>query len=270
MGRFIIFAAFWVWLTWHPVFAEREAADEANRIGVDSAEEGIPPGLEHVDFHGCPDGWTCQPEIKAKDPEGILKEYLAMAAETQVRLHEYLSGVLTEMPEGGVLQGEPKGTKSEASYIRKINYATRIRTVVDVSRASLIFKSEEDARAAVQFLEEDKKNPDFEVVRVNDRFAKPMPIGHRDMQLNLRDKKNGFLVEVEVHQVHLKHYHDNRGHAIYEKYREIMKGRPMSELSDGEKTQIEGLLEKSVPEYKKAYEMSGGSAPPSEWGDRPF
>jgi len=255
MARFIIFAAFWVWLTWHPVFAEREAAD-----GLD---------LENVDFHGCPDGWTCQPEIEAQDPEGILKEYLAMAAETQVRLHEYLSGVLTEMPEGGVLQGEPEGTKSEASYIRKINYATRIRTVVDVSRASLIFKSEEDARAAVQFLEEDN-NPDFEVVRVNDRFAKPMPIGHRDMQLNLRDKKNGFLVEVEVHQVHLKHYHDNRGHAIYEQYREIMKGRPMSELSDGEKTQIEGLLEKSVPEYKKAYEMSGGSAPPSEWGDRPF
>jgi len=268
MGRFIIFAAFWVWLTWHPVFAERGAADEANRIGVDSAEEGIPPGLEHVDFHGCPDGWTCQPEIKAKDPEGILQEYLAMAAKTQVRLHKYLSGVLTEMPEGGVLQGEPEGTKSEASYIRKINYATRIRTVVDVSRASLIFKSEEDARAAVQVLQED--NPDFEVVRVNDRFGKPMPIGHRDMQLNLRDKKTGFLVEVEVHQVHLKHYHDNRGHAIYEQYREIMKGRRMEQLNDKERAEIEGLLAQSRPEYEAAYRMDGDAPPRAEWGPKQF
>ena len=35
MARFTIFAAFWVWLTLHPVFAERGAADEANRIGLD-------------------------------------------------------------------------------------------------------------------------------------------------------------------------------------------------------------------------------------------
>ena len=42
MARFTIFAAFWVWLTWHAVFAERviteesEAAEEANRNGAET------------------------------------------------------------------------------------------------------------------------------------------------------------------------------------------------------------------------------------------
>lgn len=262
-----------------PGHARRESIESQAALVL---RPNIEEMMKQVNPTYCKPGFTCQPMPKVCgdgsegcDPMAALEESLNDAKDTQPRLIEFLQaelGVLKAMGiEDVVLQGSPEGVKSLPSAMRKVAYAKFLRGVVDLSRASLIFSSESDIRVAEELLYETglRESTPFQVVRRNDRFKNPMPIGHRDFQLNLMDRKNQHLVEVELHQCHVKYYHDHFGHRLYEDFRELMKSRPVGELNEQETKVRTEIISKMEPHYIEANEMSGECPPPVGGADAP-
>lgn len=66
-------------------------------------------------------------------------------------------------------------------------------TLKDLVRGSLIFNTEQQAVAAIETI-----RAKYDVLRVKDRFAKPLATGYRDILINVR-LDNGTIAEIQLH-----------------------------------------------------------------------
>jgi hypothetical protein len=96
-------------------------------------------------------------------------------------------------------------------------------TLKDLVRGSLIFDSEQEALAAV-----DKVRERYDVLRVKDRFAKPLETGYRDILINVR-LDNGTVAEIQLHIPGMFHAKD-LGHEVYGIERAKPEGKAKADL----------------------------------------
>jgi hypothetical protein len=89
--------------------------------------------------------------------------------------------------------------------------------VKDLVRASLIVKDEADVETTIAALREE-----FDVIRLKDRFAKPLPTGYRDVLLNVR-LENGAIGEIQIHLPGI-YAAKELGHLVYNVERQQTKG----------------------------------------------
>jgi hypothetical protein len=92
-------------------------------------------------------------------------------------------------------QRSHEGLKDPVRFIEKAieDYAGHIEMVLDISSEDLVFDSMAKLRDAARALHDDDK-----VVRMIDRFSKPLPSGYSDLIVNVKSP-NGAIMEIRVH-----------------------------------------------------------------------
>jgi len=92
-------------------------------------------------------------------------------------------------------QRSANGLKSPERFIEKAieDYGGHIEMILDVATEDLIFDTMDKLVEASRALKDDDK-----VVRILDRFSKPLPCGYSDLLINMRSS-NGAIMELRAH-----------------------------------------------------------------------
>lgn len=115
--------------------------------------------------------------------------------------------------------------------------------IKDLVRASIVVRSEEEVADAIAAVRET-----LDVVRVKDRFAKPLDTGYRDVLMNVR-LPDGLMAELQIHIPEMLAAKE-LGHLLYEIERALPPGEEKSRL-----VAAQGRL------YGAAYDAATGVEP---------
>jgi hypothetical protein len=144
----------------------------------------------------------------------------------------------------------PPTLKGRARAQEKIaaEYDGDASRIVDLARSSIEFKNFRELEAALRDIASSAK-----VVRMKDRFAKPLPSGYRDVLLNV-EMKNGHVVEMQLHLKSILEVKGGIGHKLYEQERSILakakqENRPMTAA---ELTRMQELQAEAKRHYDEA------------------
>lgn len=154
---------------------------------------------------------------------------------------------------GGMLFLAPlKGAARAAEKVRN-DYGGDWSKLIDTVRCSIAVDSVEDLHKALGAL---KASPTFKLARQpKDRFAKPLPVGYRDMLLNVTFP-NGIVGEVQLHvKPMLKAKAE--GHHYYEIERTI-SAKPPDQLSDDDMAKLKDSVAKQTEIYQSAWAAASG------------
>jgi hypothetical protein len=145
---------------------------------------------------------------------------LAAAAEAKPLFDERLTSI------AGAVDGDVKlaGIKGGERLLEKhvLENGSDPTLMRDLVRGSVIVESPTDAQRVRAEIERQ-----FDVVRVKDRFAEPLPTGYSDMLINVR-MPNGSYAEIQVHipeMIAAK----SIGHSLYEIERRLPTGHPQKD-----------------------------------------
>lgn len=107
-----------------------------------------------------------------------------------------------------------KGSKTVVYDPKTNTYHTR--SIRDIDGHTLVAGTTKDVE---RMLFAYNKNP--KVVRLKNNFAKPSPVGYKDINMNLK-MSNGVIVEVQLNTIPNMVAKENYGHALYEVYRSLL------------------------------------------------
>ena len=133
------------------------------------------------------------------------------------------------------------------------------RNVRDVVRNSIAVDNVEDLDRAIVAVTETMKEQGVEIATADNRFAKPLPSGYRDMQLTVR-LPNGAIGEVQVHVKPMLAAKNGKGHVLFERQRTIIEqglNRPGGNTPE-ELAEIDSLNAESRGLYEAAWKKAGG------------
>ena len=133
------------------------------------------------------------------------------------------------------------------------------RNVRDVVRNSIAVDTVEDLDRAIVAVTETMKEQGVEIATADNRFAKPLPSGYRDMQLTVR-LPNGAIGEVQVHVKPMLAAKNGKGHVLFERQRTIIEqglNRPGGNTPE-ELAEIDSLNTQSRELYEAAWAKAGG------------
>jgi hypothetical protein len=123
--------------------------------------------------------------------------------------------------------------------------------ITDLARSSVICENPQQVYKALGELESQ-----FKVVRVKDRFEKPVN-GYRDMLVNL-EMSNGHIVEVQLHVRSVMEVKNGSGHKLYEESRSIYaKAKTENRPLTAQEAETVGRLEQQQKQlYDDAYQKT--------------
>ena len=128
---------------------------------------------------------------------------------------------------GGELLIRPE-IKSQQRVLEK--FATELKgdfeKISDILAASLVFDNEKNLLAAFEKI----KNRD-DVVKIKNRWSKPLPNGYRDIKINF-SLSNGAIVELQLHHKAIMQVKNGIDHDIYAFIRTNEKNFAMKNLVD--------------------------------------
>jgi hypothetical protein len=167
-----------------PVYIETAPDGSLECLKLDWQTASFVPGAECIKriLFGRGEVWEfdkCEfiPEVERikKDVNYIPRDKVALTRSACQRSHE--------------------GLKDPVRLIEKAieDYAGHIEMVLDISSEDLVFDSMAKLRDAARALHDDDK-----VVRMIDRFSKPLPSGYSDLIVNVKSP-NGAIMEMRVH-----------------------------------------------------------------------
>ena len=134
------------------------------------------------------------------------------AAQSLPRLNAYAKRLGKRFPGAVVFTAPLKGRVRALERIIT-EFKGNTSKITDLARASIAFVNLDQIKAALQAIEHDKDSP-FEVFKVRNKLKNT---GYKDVNLTLKDKANGHLIELQLHLaciMHEKMY--GQGHKLYE------------------------------------------------------
>ncbi len=146
------------------------------------------------------------------------------------------------------------GLKSRERALEKINsdyYDPKIATgdtsrLVDIAGSKVVYETIDDLYIALN-----KFNKEFKILKIKDRFQKPLPSGYRDILINI-EMKNGHIVEFRLHLKEMDVAAET-GHKIYQQRRTLEAISSQRKLTTNEKELIETLIFKEKKIYESAW-----------------
>ena len=179
---------------------------------------------------------------------------LADGQKANSELQAIVQDIAEKLPgDSEVKQGPVKGLeRAVAKVVNKDNGDAR--NVRDVVRASVAVDTVEELQETVKVVEEAFKQAGGEIITADDRFAKPLDSGYRDMQMTVR-LPSGTVGEIQVHLKPILAAKDTKGHSIYEKARKLNE---RGSLSPDEETELARLFAESRDLYNAAWQAAGG------------
>lgn len=157
------------------------------------------------------DATPLQPEniTSFDDLHELAKEYFDVAQELGDELKTAIGAQFWAM-------GPIKDPKRASEKI-KIDYGGNPRRLLDVVRFSIICADLDMARRAIEMV---RSHHHWEIVRVKSAFTRSACVGqtggYRDVKVNARHKKSGFIVEIQLHILIFYMIKQEGGHRAYE------------------------------------------------------
>lgn len=209
---------------------------------------------------------------KAAQPVKTQQELYAASAPALDHLKEWLDRdkglcsqlgyeTMTTSPEavdwskpGGMLFIAPlKGEKRAAQKVES-DYGGDWSQLRDVVRCSIAVDTMEEVQSTLAKL---KENGLKLAMQPKDRFAKPVPVGYRDLLMNV-EFPNGTIGEVQLHWKPMLAA-KSEGHHAYEVMRDI-EVKPREQWGDEDKAAWQKAFDESVAIYSKAWGAASGGA----------
>jgi hypothetical protein len=157
-----------------------------------------------------------------------------------------------DKPGGMLFIANLKGKARAAEKVRD-DYNGDWSQLRDVTRASIALDSMEGLQKTLDVL---KKSGLELAMKPKDRFAKPLPVGYRDLLLNIKFP-NGVIGELQMHlKPMLKGKAD--GHKPYEVMRTI-EGTPEKDWTAEQRSAYKEAFDQSVEIYEKAWQECRGA-----------
>lgn len=164
----------------------------------------------------------------AKTLEDAVDELLKAAGPSQERMINAIKAAGDKLAKDNYVVYNP-GPKSKDSALRKskdsFGSPNRVRQLTDAYRGSIVVETMDQIEAfgneepSEQFKSILKGNG-FEIVQFKNTFKKPWTDGYRDLNMRVKDTKNGLVGEVQAHLCAVKKFTQIVGHRFYEIVRE--------------------------------------------------
>jgi hypothetical protein len=155
---------------------------------------------------------------------------------------------------GGMLFIAPLKGKKRATEKVKDDYGGDWSQLRDVTRGTIAVDTLDDMKKCLDML---TKSGMKLAMKPKDRFAEPLPVGYRDVLMNI-EFPNGVIGEMQLHvKAMLKA--KSAGHTPYEVMRTI-KAKPEAEWSAEERADYQKAFDESVDIYDKAWSECQGDA----------
>lgn len=170
-------------------------------------------------------------ELSRREDPAYRAEYMGELYQKASTAQKELTGIVNRLAAEN--HGEPHA-REELKKLRRANdkidadYDGDASRLVDVAGAYIQFDKVKDVYAALAVL---KDEPNLEIVKFKDRFAKPTESGYRDLQMSVR-MSNGHIAELRLHLKSLDEI-TKYEHAHYEVRRDLEaiandENRPMT------------------------------------------
>jgi len=227
-----------------PLFAEEEVADlpkEAPQPAKTEADlyEKAAPALEHLKE------WL-------NKGKGIASQ---LGYTTMTKSPEQVDWATEQ---GGMLFIAPLKGKARAAEKVEADYGGDWSQLRDVVRCSIAVDKLEELHATLAAL---KQGGMKLAQKPKDRFAKPVPVGYRDLLMNVT-LPNGMIAEVQLH-VKAMLAAKSEGHHHYEVERSLDAKAKKGELTSEDQAKLKEAQEAQVAIYGKAWQqISGGGDQP--------
>jgi (p)ppGpp synthase/HD superfamily hydrolase len=140
------------------------------------------------------------------------------------------------------------GLKGKERTLEKINsdYAGDASKILDIAGSKIVYNNVDDLYNALS-----KISKELDILVFKDRILNPLSTGYRDILMNLK-MKNGHIVEFRLHLKEMDEAAEI-GHNFYNQRRSLEALSKERVLTVKEQIKIEGLIEKEVNIYEKAW-----------------
>jgi hypothetical protein len=183
---------------------------------------------------------------KASDLDTLYKD----AEVAQTELSDATRAIAKQVGGEPLIPSSLKGRERTQEKIQS-DYDGDASRITDLARSSVICENPQQVYKALGELESQ-----FKVVRVKDRFEKPVN-GYRDMLVNL-EMSNGHIVEVQLHVRSVMEVKNGAGHKLYEESRSIYaKAKTENRPLTAQEAETAGRLEQQQKQlYDDAYQKT--------------
>lgn len=157
-----------------------------------------------------------------------------------------------EKPGGMLFIARLKGEKRAAEKV-EADYGGDWSQLRDVVRCSIAVDTHDQLREVLSTLQ--REGLDL-AMRPKDRFVKPVPVGYRDLLMNVRLPPNGMIAEVQLHVKPMLKA-KNLGHHDYEVERSLdAKAKGGKPLTDEERAALRAAQERQKHIYEAAWQAA--------------